>query len=506
MSVSNIRRRIDRAESVLLDLEQHRYVNHAVHLVVYDRRNGLPVAIDESRVYGGVWDRSIQSYTDIWPDSFSAESIPIECHVGQYDAIRDLGLTSLPSDTPPVNRALIHCGRGWGKSSFGILCAICYGFDRPGGKAIFVSPSYPLSQVLQDKMLVEFPLEQFLHPEIGVQKYLRRMNLLTLMTFQFLSADRDTTLRAGDAGIMVVDERQKIRQGRVNAATFQLRKRTDYRIIQVGTPEVGSDFHDERDRYAADSRCVVRSGSSYENCFLPTTLFDDARKTMSQDYCRQEIDGEFVSLAGAVYWMVSKELHVREPPRVATDITRAFLSERLEYGESDVIIGVDYPGYAVVLKLYAPDILYAIREYVHESDTSPAHLAQRLIADGYGGAVIVDDASGEYSQHGVLASRMMRQAGFRVVHRKKNPHVLDRVRSVQAKLCDAATRRVSLFVSKSCPMLIKALLTQEYVGGRPDKDCGYKDDILDALGYPIHRLFPATSVQIPEHPSVKENM
>jgi hypothetical protein len=139
-----------------------------------------------------------------------------------------------------------------------------------------------------------------------------------------------------------------------------------------------------------------------------------------------------------------------------------------------------------------------VDEYVRELDSSPDRLAHDLCAMGYGGGLVVDDASGGYAQQGVFAARAMRHVGFRVSHPKKNPFVMDRVAAVRAKICTANGRR-SLFIDPKCKKLIKALKSQAFWHDRPDKACGYFDDINDALGYPIYRFWKPKWLDVPEH-------
>jgi hypothetical protein len=107
---------------------------------------------------------------------------------------------------------------------------------------------------------------------------------------------------------------------------------------------------------------------------------------------------------------------------------------------------------------------------------------------------IYPDASGSADKTSASASdiALLRQAGFIVNAKSKNPPVKDRVQAVNAKLCNS-NGKLGLFVNiLNCPILTKGLEQQGYdKTGAPDKSTGL-DHALDALGYFIYYSFPLT--------------
>jgi hypothetical protein len=474
---------------------ERRYIDFAIRFTVWDRRGAVLTQVDESRVYGGLWDTWTQSLTDIWPADRVLQPLQVRIHLAQWEVMR-------PLIEREAQKGLLHCGRGFGKTVLGILIAFAIGVENPAQKALLVAPTYQLTEVAKEKLELKLRLHSLMHPDpcIREQKKLRRMHLLNRFRLQFASADNEVSLKAGDAMFVWLDERQDISQKKRNTVFFQMRETEDYLELQTGTPVAGSDFEEERDRFLADPNALVYNAESRANVFIPTKLFDDAARSMDRRLYEQEVLGLFRVLSGAVYWNFDAQRHVRPFPSAARDITKEFIAARTDGYEAEYIIGVDYPGYAVVLKVLAPDIVFAIDEFVREEDSRPERLIRDLKATGYWPALVVDDASGEYSQHGCEPSKAMRKAKFRVMHPKKNPNVMDRVAAVRAKLMSVDENgnddRRTLFVTRKCPKLRRALSSQTFKNNAPDKDCGYIDDILDALGYPIYRFWRPSRMQV----------
>lgn len=482
---------------------QRRFVNHALKLCVFDRtKTNIVHQVDESRHFGGVWDSWALDYTEIVPDDFEPHVEELTVHAAGWKIARPLLYGE-------KQKGLAHCGRGFGKSNLGCTIVTAYGFDHPFDKAKLVSPTYDLAEVNKEKILSELPILPYLNPNVGrkgsegEEAAKHRLTLINGFRYQFASSERESSLRAGDASLVWLDERQDISQKKRDIVFFQMRKTAQYLELQTGTPIAGSDFEEEKERFEKDpDNCLVYNAESRKNVFIPTKLYDDAAKTMDRKLYEQEVLGLFRALKGAVYWNFSAEPggNIQPYPMVAAarDITSVLIADRFDGFKAKFIIGVDYPGYAVIIKVIAPDYAWVIDEIVFEDESSPERLIKELKRRGYFPGLVCDDASGEHSQYGVMASKAMRNAGFRVTHAKKNPHVMDRVAAVRAKLENMEGRR-SLFIDpRKCRKLRKALVAQIFKNEKPDKTCGYIDDINDALGYAIFRLWRPSRIDVPE--------
>lgn len=137
----------------------------------------------------------------------------------------------------------------------------------------------------------------------------------------------------------------------------------------------------------------------------------------------------------------------------------------------------------------------AIAEHVGYADT-PAMIA--MLKERYVGhrLFIYPDASGQNaSSKGAALTdiKLLKDAGFTVKARPRNPRVRDRVLTVNKRFENGA--KVN---TKTCPQLTEALEKQTYdQNGEPDKSAGY-DHIMDAKGYHDCYRFPIRRIETRE--------
>jgi hypothetical protein len=101
------------------------------------------------------------------------------------------------------------------------------------------------------------------------------------------------------------------------------------------------------------------------------------------------------------------------------------------------------------------------------------------------------DASGGFGSTRTSTSdiALLKQAGFDVFTKSKNPPVKDRVQAVNVMLKDAIGN-VRMYVNiQRCKQFTKTLEQQGYVNGQPDKTSGL-DHAGDAGGYAVWYNFP----------------
>jgi len=139
---------------------------------------------------------------------------------------------------------------------------------------------------------------------------------------------------------------------------------------------------------------------------------------------------------------------------------------------------------------------YAVDELTGVLDT-PRMI--ELIKDRFHGCSIriTPDASGQNTSSksaSLTDISLLKEAGLYVDAPKKNPFIKDRVNSV-----NGALEKEKIKVNKEkCPQLDLALQQQIYdKNGMPEKrQDDNKDDILDALGYIINRLYPINNYRV----------
>ncbi len=226
-------------------------------------------------------------------------------------------------------------------------------------------------------------------------------------------------------------------------------------------------------------------GRTVDNFFLKPAYVQGLIRTYPPQLIRAYLNGEFVNLVGDTVYDGFD--------RIAS---HTHLTIR-DFPETQAInIGMDFNvgrmAAAVIMKATDPSVkkAYQVDEFHHIKDT-PAMIEainrkypQRTI-------VIFPDASGG-SRKSVDASKsdikLLREAGFRINAPKKNPPVRQRVVSVNTMFLNGAEERHFYINTTICPHTTEMLEKQIYAdNGNPQKDGD--EDILDALGYCIDRLF-----------------
>ncbi len=216
-------------------------------------------------------------------------------------------------------------------------------------------------------------------------------------------------------------------------------------------------------------------------------LHPDYVPTLRATYPPQLIDaylnGLFVNLKGnTVYAQFDREAS-------HTDLTIK------DFPEGNMIhIGLDFNisrGAAVIIMKGEDGLLYVVDEIHHTMDTPATIVAiQSKFPDRV--VTVYPDASGS-SRKSMDSSksdhRLLRDAGFRIKSRRKNPPVRERVINVQTALLNANNERNLLINTRKCPELTEALEKQVFdENSAPVKDNTGTDDILDALGYAIMNM------------------
>lgn len=465
----------------------------------------------ESPVYGGRWDTWGLCYSDDEPENV----IELPISPWQWEILQ-------PMIEGKNTKTLVSAGRGSGKSMLLLAGGLARGLQTPFGACQLISPTFSLSQLLWDKVLDDLPGAALLHPEWGEQRGLRRLVLVNGYTFRFGSADRPKSMRAADADDVLVDERQDVRQRAIDIVTFQMRKRGGYRMMQIGTPELGSEFHGEWEKYLAkmaegSERHLMHEGTSYQNPFIPHDVFDDAKDDMDSMLYDQEVLGKWVSLSPRAFHCFDSAAQVKPIANardvlssthglyqgVGRDITAEFT--RRKFGrESDYIMGADLrvlPTVASVWKVFrgppsqAIDhedvIAWQVDEVVIEKVADARDLVRECRKRGYSGHFIIPRQFRNNSQ-GISGFRLMKQAGASVTC---TPEVLDGVNrrnSWNAK-ARAKSGRTTLLIDPRCIKQIKARETQAPdENGGPKEKC-FEDHHTMAGDVVIDHLWPAAA-------------
>jgi len=433
--------------------------------------------------YGGIWDRWKKQYISGPTDS------PHVIVVAQ----QQLGPVM---DNDTVNTLSIG-GRGSGKSeNLGCKGPVCM-VDRPGMEGLALAPTYPKVLIVMRKVLKKLPASWI----SSVRQVDREIWLVNGSRLKFLTAKNpDTTIRGEEGGYGLVDESENIDDYAMSIFMACIRLGDRPHICEAATPMAGSDLQARHEQYENDPvDAKIYPMASRDNPFIGEKIFDVMKKRMDPKLYAQEIGGEWVTLAGRVYWSFARATHVKRYPMTHDsaigdgfrDVTRTFTGRRFGQ-QADHLIGVDFGDscssviYKLLTNAAGHQILWAIDEVHFKEETNVQSLGQELKRRGYSRAVTIPDASDKTSDAG---RRILRRAGFNVVGPRRNPGIQNRVNAVLAKLRNAH-EETTMFVDPKCRQFIKALESQTWANGKPDKTSGY-DHILDAAGYPVVYLFPA---------------
>lgn len=245
---------------------------------------------------------------------------------------------------------------------------------------------------------------------------------------------------------------------------------TENKTDVVGTPEGFKWAYDFFVKNSTGDRRIIK-GSTMYNTTLPDSYIQTLKDVYTDEQLMAYLDGEFVNLtSGSVYKTFKRNIHHTDrtiEPNDTLHIGMDFNVTNMHAVTNvvDVIAGEQvYSAVDEIVKAYDTfDICEIIKERY------PRH---RII--------VYPDASGsaQKTSSSKTDHQILRDSGFIVRSKKKNPFVKDRVNAV-----NSALKKNKLLVNTDkCPVLTEALENQTYKNGEPDKDGGY-DHITEAEGY-----------------------
>lgn len=220
---------------------------------------------------------------------------------------------------------------------------------------------------------------------------------------------------------------------------------------------------------------------------LPAHVIEHARANMDPKSFREQFEASWETAGGAIYDQFTKA-NVRP----------------CKYNPDKVIyVGSDFnvnPMAWVLMHIYEKKRIEVFDEiYLRDTNTQRTldHLFEKYQAHKAGFKFYGDAAARQRHTAAVqsdylliLADPRFRKLRRAVRYRRSNPAQADRYAAVNAKLCNAAGER-NLFIDPKCEHLI-ADLEACYIkpGTREAATGGDLTHPSDALGYPVHMLFP----------------
>jgi hypothetical protein len=464
-------------------------------------------------IYGGRWDLFENRYLEPWEvryheisatDPEQAEAAKLKIHIDELSRKQ----ASFAEDflTPMI---MANGSRRGGKSRGSAGKCRLHAAQYPCVAGEMISPTFPKARIMWRYCKQVIPVD-WIEETLRAEMTLRLYNGVDI---KFLSAYNPDSLIGEGVGWLGFDEFQNIKEQAFSLALPALSDGgSAFQAWGTGTPRMGEyrTRYERFKRLEKEGQARVLRFTFRENPYIYTgkgSIFDLAGALIDPRRRQQELEALFVSEEGLVYYRFDQQRNGRSWDEAgrelwAPDITETFCATELSC-DARFVIGVDYGlgrQFAVIYKIVRVSGrlgLWAIAEVVLEKDADVEQLGNELIERGFAPAAVMDDASGPQSKGGkgsAIRLENIKDAKenhvFEVYHYASNPHVQDRVDSVNALMHH---RRWFVDLDK-CPRLVHCLENQEIEGGKPRRSKAGEEtlhDMPDAAGYPAVYLFPA---------------
>lgn len=244
----------------------------------------------------------------------------------------------------------------------------------------------------------------------------------------------------------------------------------------TSSPSWGTWFNDIDE----DPDVVVVNATTKENFHNPPDYVTSLLSKMGAEMVEQQIEGKVVNVgSGRCYPCFSR-------------IENAGRQLSLVAGQ-EIIIGVDFnvdPGmHAYAMQFDSDDVLIFDEIYIRGGDT-PALAREIETRYGTEGVIIHPDAAGGHrSTTGTSDHQILREAGFKIRCRAKNPPIKNRINAYNGRILNALGER-HLFIDPACKLLRKDL---EQCTWEVMANGAYKGPLTHpgaATGYAIEYKFP----------------
>lgn len=405
--------------------------------------------------------------------------------------------------------AIASFGRQSGKSTCAINHMLKSGWENPGTKYWFVSPTFAQSKVMYRRLYAML----WTCRDVMLRKSDTelRINLINGSELRFVSGEVLDNLRGETLDGAIIDEVREQHSELWPMVIRPMLATTKGWCWFVSTPNGYDHFYDLAQKAKEDPDWELFTAPSTANPLFSIEEFEAAKRTLSEPQFAQEILAEFRSLlAGKVYYAYSDANLTEECP---------FMAGRQWSPYHSVILGPDFNVNPMRWNLgqFAYNKFWWFDE-IHLNDSNTPEAAG-LLRDkimimrdqGFRSmeaeVVICGDASGNArstkgndSDYDII-KQVLKASGirYRDVTPEANPSIKDRVNAVNAKL-KSASGEIGMFIHKTnCRYLIKDF---ERVVWKPGNDFILdpgKDRQLthssDGAGYPVHHFCPIKAVR-----------
>ena len=211
---------------------------------------------------------------------------------------------------------------------------------------------------------------------------------------------------------------------------------------------------------------------------LSSDYYDNLYKAYTPEQREAYLDGKFVNLTvGRAYKPFNRDKHIKH----------------LDYKNLPVCAGIDFNVDYMTAVIFAHGNGWVhFFDEIRLTNSNSFELSEKL-RHKYPGINIYPDATGAARKSSSTKSdhQIFRDAGFRLIARKDNPRVMDRINAVNRLLLND---RLTI-ETNTCSCLIKDLERNVFKNGELDKQSDMSlTHAGDAGGYPINMLYPIRRV------------
>ena len=377
---------------------------------------------------------------------------------------------------------VIVAGRRWGKthlSLFDLLINEKEGtWKHPKKRAWFVSPTYRQSKNIAWNILKEIVFE---YPQLIKKKNEAELSVefINGSSIELKGAVNEDSLRGVGLNKVIVDEMAFLKK---EAWTEVLRPALSDKkgsAMFIGTPDGFNYFYDLYQKgMSKEDGFNSWHFKSIDSPFLDSEEIDAARKELDEKTFRQEYEASFETASGKIYYTFDRKLNN---------------SDETYIKQLPLILTVDF-NVSPMSWLLIQEIkgqTHVIDEVIRRNTNTEE--MSKAIGDLYGYGTRFD-VYGDYS--GTARSTRSPSTDFDIIRTflpncvfnlKPNPSVIDRINSVNSRLCNAKAERKLFINIKNCPELTRDLEQVVWKEGKREIDKSNLDrtHTSDALGYYI---------------------
>lgn len=494
-------------------------------------RNPIAAGAEILIEVGGLWDRRHKRYHGEADHTFA-----MAMHRGQAEAARWLAewlrrkQTGDHAGADQVWSALFVGGRRSGKSHLAGAAVILHSVMVPGSIAWAISPTLETGAELDTLFRSLMPRGWYQRREL--QSGGTSFKLVNGSRISLRSGHKAAGIKAGRVDIGIINEGQLVSEKVFTNLRGAVVDRSGIVLITANPPDqpVG--------RWVEDYFHGVRAGTRPAKAFEldprnnPTIVYSGlaamAAETDEKTFQR-DVLGLFTPIGDVVMYAWSATESRRDPPPGLRDVT-ADLTRRELGRAAGYVVGQDYQRspamVAAVFKFFQDPkdpnevIAWVVDEVAVEQadeddlcdalEVMPRWQASGRVADQcYRGWIeptdpkdapvhcaVVADASGWFQdgdhKTGQASDRRLAARNWRFVYMPqkdsdKNPHILERMKSGNARLASADGHR-RLFVANHCTKIATALRLYENKHGKPNRQSEHAH-LVDAVTYVTYRFF-----------------